>query len=124
MLMLFGFGLIIAAVGLFTWAAVQFRRPKPPRWTRSDFTANLVVLGLVLGLAFGGAFLIKGVAAGGVAGGLELAGLVVFLVVAVVLARRARRPAPQPDLTPVAGGRDDRPPQSPTGGDRERRRAA
>lgn len=121
---LLGFGLIIAAVGLFTWSTVQFRRATPPRWTRSDIAANFIVLGLVSGLAFGSAFLIKGLATGGMVGWLELAGLVVVLAVAVVFARRAWRPAPQPRLTPISGGTGGDRPQRPVGGGSDHRRAA
>lgn len=126
---LLGFGLIVAAIAQFTWATIQFRRAQPPRWTRSDFIANLTVLGLVAGIAFGAAFLIQGVATGGSAGWVELAGLIVLLGVAVIYAQRSRLRRPRSGLTPLAGsaepgGEDDDRPPRPMGGGRDQRRAA
>jgi membrane associated rhomboid family serine protease len=126
---LLGFGLIVAAIAQFIWATLQFRRAKPPRWTRSDFIANLSVLGLVGGIAFGAAFLIQGVVTGGSAGWAELAGLIILLVVAVIYAQRSRLRRPRSGLTPLAGGaepggKDDDQPPRPMGGGRDQRRAA
>jgi len=123
-----GFGLITAAVAVFAWAAAQTRRADAPRWTRSDFIANLVVLWLVGGIAFGAAFLITGIAAAGAFGWAELAGMMVTLAVVLVFLRRDRSPASKPRLTPVAGGAaggsgsERRSPAA--GGGRNQRRAA
>jgi len=124
MFTLIGFGLIAAAIAMFAWATVQFRRATPPRWTRSDFLANLIVLGLVSGLAFGSAFLIQGVAVGGTVGWAELAGLIVVPGMATVFVRRVRRPAARPDLTPISGGSGGGRPQRPIGAGSDHRRAA
>lgn len=125
---LLGFGLIAAAVTVFAWAAAQTRRADAPRWTRSDFIANLVVLWLVGGLAFGAAFLVSGVAAAGAFGWAELAGMIVTLAAVLVFLRRGRSPAPKPRLTPVAGGaaggRGGERPSPAAGGGRNQKRAA